>query len=128
LLDTCVLSEMTKTEPDVKVVRWLRHVDDSALFVSVLTLGELDKGICRLRQGSRRRELEDWFGGVREAYASRVFGVTIDIALEWGRVSARAESRGKTLPVADALIGATALVHELSVVTRNVEPTRGTGA
>lgn len=128
LLDTCVLSEFTKPRPSAAVDRWAAQVSDSAQFISVLTLGELEKGVRRLAAGRRRRELERWLVELEDRLASRTLPVDPRVARLWGRLSAEMEMLGRPLPVIDALIGATALVHGLSVVTRNGSDVGRTGA
>jgi predicted nucleic acid-binding protein len=127
LLDTCVLSELTKPLPEDGVVRWLRQADEANLFVSVLTLGELEKGVRRLPASKRKASLEEWLSETRENYAARILEVTVDVALEWGRTGAKTETKAKPIPVIDGLIGATALVHRLTVVTRNTADMERTG-
>lgn len=127
LLDTCVLSEVTKPEPSKSVVRFLHTADDAALCISVLSLGELEKGVHRLAPGRRKTSLEAWLLELRETYAGRFLDVTSDVALEWGRASAKAEAKGRPIPVVDGLIAATALVHALAVVTRNTADMARTG-
>lgn len=129
LLDTCVLSELAKPRPDAGVVRWLEEVDETALYLSVLTLGELEKGIARLAPSARRRKIEQW---VREDLAARFQGRVLEVdskvAERWGVLSGAAEARGKPLPVIDALIAATGEVHGLEVVTRNTADLERCGA
>jgi hypothetical protein len=128
LLDTCVLSELTRPRPSESVVRWLGHAGDDTLAISVLTLGELEKGVRRLGAGDRRRSLELWLGEICGSYAERVLEVSVEIAIEWGRIAAKSEGRGAPLPVVDALLGATAIVHGLTVVTRHTPDIGRTGA
>ena len=128
LVDTCVVSEPTKPRPAPSVVAWLRTADPDSLFLSVLTLGEIEKGIERLLASKRKRELRRWFERVRAEASERIIAVDDAIAIEWGRLLARAEKRGEMLPAIDALLGATAVVHGLTVVTRNTSDIRRTGA
>lgn len=97
-------------------------------YVSVLTIGELEKGIARLGSTKRRAELERWFAEIRTRFAGRTLDVDTAVALEWGRLSARADTSGKTVPVIDALIAATAIVHGLTIVTRNASDIARAGA
>ncbi|TKC96461.1 type II toxin-antitoxin system VapC family toxin [Polyangium fumosum] len=120
LLDTCVLSEFAKPRPNPNVLAWLEERDEAALFLSVLTLGELQKGIEKLPNSRRKTALQEWLDhDMRERFAGRLLDVTEEIALTWGRLQGEVERRGQTLPVIDALVGATALAHGLVVVTRN---------
>ena len=120
LLDTNVVSEWTKPRPDTGVVAWLAEVDETEVFLSVVTFAELRYGIERLPAGARRRRLDEWVS--RELplrFEERIVGVDGAIADEWGRVVARREARGRPIQAMDALIAATAQVHGLTLVTRN---------
>ena len=128
LVDTCVVSEPTKPRPAPGVVAWLREADPDSLFLSVLTLGEIEKGIERLLASKRKRELRRWFERVRAEAGDRMIAIDDAIAIEWGRLLAYAEKRGDVLPAIDALLGATAIVHGLTVVTRNTSDIRRSGA
>jgi predicted nucleic acid-binding protein len=128
LLDTCALSEFTKPKPSASVDAWFVQVPDGTDFVSVLTLGELEKGIAKLTTSRRRALLERWFGDLRDRFSGRVLAVDEPVALEWGRIAARSELAGSPVPAIDALIAATAIVHGLAVVTRNTSDIARTGA
>src|SRR5262249_16424507 len=128
LIDTCALSEFTKPKPASSVDAWFSRLPDGSDFVSVLTLGELEKGIAKLATSRRRASLEKWFGDLRDRFSGRVLVVDEPVALEWGRMTARAELAGNPLPSIDALLGATAIVHGLAVVTRNTSDIARTGA
>lgn len=128
LIDTCTLSEFTKPRPAPSVDRWFSSISDDASFVSVLTLGELEKGIHRLGSSRRRSTLERWFSELRDRFAGRILRVDETIALEWGRISARCEAAGQPIPVVDAILAATAMVHGLGIVTRNTSDFARTGA
>lgn len=130
LLDTNVISELIKARPEPKVVRWVDSVDESLLFLSVLTLGEIEKGIAALAQTSRRRRLQAWLEAeLRPRFADRILPVDEGVARRWGRLAGEVEARaGGVLPVIDGLLAATALVHELVLVTRNSNDFTPTGA
>jgi predicted nucleic acid-binding protein len=120
LLDTCVLAELAKPGPDASVVQWLEEADETTLYFSVLTLGELEKGIAKLPPSARRKKIEKWLRqDLVERFSGRLLAVDQPVAERWGRLSGESESRGKPLPVIDALMAATGLVHGLEVVTRN---------
>ena len=118
LLDTVVVSELMKKNQNPDVVRWIDTQEPRLLFVSVITVGEIEQGIERLPHGDRRRAFERM---VREAlparFAGRLLPVSVEVASSWGTFSGRHK---QTLPVMDGLISATARVHGLTVVTRNV--------
>jgi predicted nucleic acid-binding protein len=122
LLDTCLISELIKKVPNPAVVCWLDEQDEQSLFLSILTIGELQKGISKLPDGARKDELQAW---VEHDLTLRFMGRIIDIEKEamliWGRLQGESERRGESLPVMDSLIAATAKAHGLVVVTRNVK-------
>ncbi len=121
LLDTSVLSELVKKNPHRQVVNWVDEQEESTLFLSVLTVGELEKGIAKLPASARRTNLISW---VRRELAGRFGGrllpIDVRVAERWGAMAGESEKRGKPLPVVDSLLAATALVHDLQIVTRNV--------
>lgn len=121
LLDTCLISEVVKKQPHSGVLRWLDRQDEQNLFLSVLTIGELNKGISRLAAGSRRDDLQAWVeNDLAQRFLGRVLPFDLAAAIAWGRLLGEAEQRGESLPVMDALIAATAMVHGFTVVTRNL--------
>ena len=118
LLDTCVLSELRKPKAHPGLIAWLTSLQPEEAFLSVLTLGEIRRGI-ELRQAkdhAAARSLERWLLGLEAHYADRILAVTAAIADRWGRLSP-----SQPLPVTDGLIADTALEHKLTVVTRNTE-------
>jgi predicted nucleic acid-binding protein len=128
LLDTNVVSELIKPKPDDNVVRWVEETDESILFLSVLTLGEIRRGVERMRSGHRRGRLESWLQvELPSRFHGRVLPIHEAIADRWGRVSALAAAKGKPAPVIDGLLAATALHHNLTLVTRNSSDVAGTG-
>ncbi len=121
LLDTNVVSELMKPTPSATVVGWLRRQRPLDLTLSVLTIGELERGIALLEDGWRRRILTEWAReDLPRQFSGRVLDVDTAVAAKWGSLAARASRTGRTLPVVDGLLLSTALCHELSVVTRNV--------
>jgi len=128
LLDTNVISELLKPEPEAKVVRWIEETDESILFLSVITIGEIRNGIERLAAGRRRGRLESWLKiDLRARFRNRILPVDESVAERWGALSAAAAAaKGKPLPVIDGLLAATAVHHDLMFVTRNVRDVAGT--
>jgi len=121
LLDTCLVSELVKKEPNPAVVSWLDEQDEQKLFLSVLNLGELQKGISKLPDGAKKEELQAWVAlDLVERFTGRILELDLETALCWGRIQGEAEQAGEKLPVMDSLIAATAKAHGLVVVTRNV--------
>jgi predicted nucleic acid-binding protein len=118
LLDTNVLSETRKRRPTPSVTEWINATPQDRLHVSVLTLGEIEQGIARIHgRGDRQQAsvLERWLRELEIGFADRVLPVSLPVASAWGR-----QQQAQPLPVIDALIAATARVHGLTVVTRNV--------
>ena len=112
LLDTNVVSEWTKPRPNPGLMDWLSQVNEGEVFLSVVTVAELRYGIERLPQGRRRRELDRWLRSeLPRRFEQRIILVDGPICDEWGRVTARRESRRRSIHAMDALIAATALVH-----------------
>lgn len=120
LLDTCLLSELRKPAPDAGVVAWVSDINESQLFISVLTLGEIQKGIAKLEKGRRKNAFQHWLeSDLVSRFEGRVLPLGLDMALEWGLLSATAEEQGRPAPVVDALLAVTAIAHNLTLVTRN---------
>lgn len=121
LLDTCVLSELVKGAPNEGVLDWIAKQDEDALFLSVLTLGELEKGIEKLTGSRRKTALFNWLHeDLPLRFEGRILSIDLAITQRWGLIVGASERKGRPLPVIDSLIAATASVHNLSVVSRNV--------
>ncbi len=121
LLDTNIPSELTRARPNPRVENWmLSQVDD--LYLSVVTIGELRKGFTLLSPSDNRRvRLEQWFhDDLLALFAGRIFPVTQAVAERWGALEGKRQLLGRPLSSADGQIAATALEHDLSLVTRNV--------
>jgi toxin FitB len=120
LLDTNIISELVKPKPEPKVTRWIDETDESLLFLSVLTLGEIRKGIASLKDASRRVSLETWLDhDLALRFVSRILLIDQAVADRWGRIAAAALAAKTPLPVIDGLLAATAIQHNLTLVTRN---------
>lgn len=123
LLDTNVLSELRRRQPDANVAAWFAKRPPSTLYLSVLTLGELRKGVEAMADSARRLTLLDWLETDLPAYfTGRVLDVDAAVADRWGRMSAQA---GRPLSAIDSLLAATAVHHGLILVTRNVREVQG---
>lgn len=121
LLDTCILSEFTRHKPDKKVVRWVDSVDEEKLFLSVITIGEIQHGIERLPESHRKTELLVWMNnGLVQRFGQRILPLEIQMMFMWGSLTARMENSGQPIPVMNSLIVVTALQNNLIIVTRNV--------
>ena len=121
LLDTNCISEVVRARPEPEVLEWLEAVDERLLYLSVLTLGEIRKGVAGLPQGKRRTHLEAWLEVELQArFSGRILPIDATIADRWGLLAADAKRRGKTLSTIDALLAATGLHFNLTLVSRNV--------
>ena len=128
LLDTNVISEMVKLRPEAKVVSWVQTTSEELLYLSVLTIGEIRNGIDSLPRSNKRGLLESWLANdLVLRFAGRILQVNLDIADRWGIISARAKIAGAPLAVIDGLMAATALHHNLTLVTRNTKDVRVAG-
>src|SRR6266581_5309356 len=128
LLDTNVLSEWVKPLPNPGVVQWLEVVDEDRTHISVVSFAEIRRGIERMEPGQRRQRLASWLDDELSArFEGRVFGIDRTVANSWSSITAQTERSGHTLSIMDAFLVATALVHNLTVVTRNVSDFRPTG-
>ena len=129
LLDTNCISEAVRVRPDPNVESWMRAVDQALLYLSVLTLGEIRKGLAGLAQGARRTRLETWLEiEVHARFSGRILPIDAAIADRWGLLAEEAKRKGKPLSTVDALLAATALHHNLTIVTRNVADFTGLSA
>jgi toxin FitB len=128
LLDTCVVSEVRHPNGSDAVKRYVAGRDDGDMFVSVITLGELVRGISLLDDGQRKRELAAWLDVTERDFGERIVGIDAETGRLWGEVTARMRRQGRHLAAADGLIAASALRHGLHVATRNVSDFEGTGA
>lgn len=121
LLDTDCISELVRPKPEPRVVNWFEAADEATLYLSVLTLGEIRKGVASLTQGKKRVALESWLETDLPArFAGRILPIDAAIADLWGSITGRSDGSGRALPVIDALLAATALQHKLTIVSRNV--------
>ncbi len=128
LLDTCVVSELIRKKPSSAVVDWVDAQDEEHCFLSVLTLGELRKGIELLSSGRRKWGLQNWLDNdLLERFDGRILDVNVDAAERWGADGAAAQQNGRQIPAVDGLIAATAATHGLVVVTRNVKDMESSG-
>ena len=120
LLDTNVISELVKPRPEASVTAWIEGTDESLLYLSVLTLGEIRRGIAALPQSRRRATLEAWLDkDLRTRFEGRILDIDQEVADRWGVLTAAARNSGIVFPVIDGLLAATALEHNLTLVTRD---------
>src|SRR5574341_159572 len=128
LLDTCVISELVAKGPKPVVIEFVDALDPDDVYLSVITIGEITKGIENLPRSKRKQELQNW---LREdlliRFDGKIISLDTDVLLEWGILIARLETSGRTMPAIDSLIAAMVLAHQFTLVTRNVDDFEGTG-
>lgn len=129
VLDTCVVSELVARAPEARVLGWLDALDPRTVYLSVITIGELQRGISRLSASRRRTTLERWLDDdLMPRFEGQILVIDTAVMRTWGFVVARAESGGRSLPVMDSLIAATAITHRCQLATRNGTDFEATGA
>jgi predicted nucleic acid-binding protein len=120
LVDTCVISELIKKSPADSVVSWIREQDELSLYLSVLTFGELEKGLSKLGDSRRKLKLRNWVDcDLKHRFSGRILAFDYETACRWGEISGSAERIGRPMPVIDGQLAATALIHGMTFVTRN---------
>lgn len=121
LLDTCVLSEFTRLNPDEKVIRWMDKFDEEKLYLSAITIGEIQFGIERLPESHRKTDLQVWMNNdLISRFGQRILPLNAQTMLLWGVLTARMEKSGQPMALMDSLIAATTLQNNMILVTRNV--------
>jgi predicted nucleic acid-binding protein len=129
LLDTNIVSELIRSRPEPKLSRWIASTDENLLYLSVLTMGEIRKGIVQLGKTARQIELQTWVDrDLRSRFSDRILPIDEAIADRWGWISGQAMVSRVRLPVIDGLLAATALHYNLTFVTRNTRDVLATGA
>jgi predicted nucleic acid-binding protein len=121
LLDTCFLSEFTKPVVNPGVEAWFDAQSPERLFVSVITIAELKRGVLRLADGKKKAQLLSWLDGLAFSFASRLLIVDLVTVNTWAAQSVALEKQGKQIAFPDALIAANALQHGMTLVTRNIK-------
>lgn len=128
LFDTCVISELVSKQPSARVVEWVDSLDPDDVYLSVLTIGEIIKGIEKLPNSRRKTELHTWLKeDLLARFQGKIIPIDTDVIVEWGILTAHVESAGKPMPAIDALIAATAKVNQLTLATRNVSDFHAAG-
>jgi predicted nucleic acid-binding protein len=128
LLDTCVVSELRRSDGDPRARAAVNAIPDNDLFLSVLTIGEIVKGIALLEPGKKQQALQEWADGLQTRFADHILPVDLATCVLWGEIIAQARRQGITVPAVDGLIAATARRHGLRLMTRNVADFAATGA
>lgn len=125
LIDTNVLSEIFRLEPHQKIVKWFESIPESLIYISVLTIGEIRKGIENLQDTKRKATIKNWLEySLPTRFEGRILAITQEVAEKWGRLMSEA---GRTLPAIDSLLAATALQHDMTLITRNIQDFRHPG-
>jgi tRNA(fMet)-specific endonuclease VapC len=120
LLDTCVISELVAKQPNPQVVEFVDSLDPDDIYLSVITIGEIIKGIEKLPDSRRKTELRDWLqDDLLARFHGKILPLDTNVIVEWGVLTARVESTGKAMPAIDSLIAATVLANKMTLVTRN---------
>jgi len=119
LIDTCVVAEWKRQRPEPAVLDWLDTLEREDMAFSILTVGELSKGILRLPEGPRRDELQAWLQELRDLYAPQILPLLFPEVEAWAEISAAAERNGTPVAAIDGLLAGTARAHGLTVATRN---------
>lgn len=128
ILDTNVISELIAREPDPRVVQWVDEQDPSQVYLSVITIGELQKGIAKLPESKRKDTLSAWLrDDLLTRFDGRMLAITTEVMLRWGDLVARLEQQGRPLPAIDSLLAALALEGDFALATRNEEDFTDTG-
>jgi tRNA(fMet)-specific endonuclease VapC len=127
LIDTCVFAEYTKLRENKTVTGWVDAQPQESVFISVLTIGEIEKGIVRMPASRRQAQLAEFLENLFARFDDHVLDLTVPIFRRWAQTMAALEKQGRPLPVADSLIAATALEHNLTLVTRNESDFTPTG-
>jgi toxin FitB len=120
LLDTCLISELTKPNPNSGVANWLRGIPSDDLLLSAITIGEIRKGLAKMPASRRKQDLTTWLQTLLADYNARILPIDLAVAENWGILQGRAEVAGTPMATLDGLLAATAYTHNLTVVTRNV--------
>ena len=122
LLDTCVISELVSKRPNKTVIDWIDSIDDEHIYLSVITIGEIKKGIEKLPDSARKEQLAEWLEeNLLSRFQGRIVGVETSVMLNWGTLTAKLEQQGTPMPAIDSLIAAIALHGNLTLVTRNIQ-------
>ncbi|MBE8233386.1 MAG: type II toxin-antitoxin system VapC family toxin [Endozoicomonadaceae bacterium] len=120
LLDTCVICEVIKPQANENVISWMQSQNEDSLYLSVLTFGEIEKGIEKTPDKIRKRRLQLWLEeDLKKRFEGKIIPIDLDVAIKWGTIQGAAELVGKSMPAIDGLIAVSGLVHNCIVVTRN---------
>ncbi len=128
LLDTCILAELQNPQGNEKVKEVVKRLEDESLYISVLTVGEIAKGISLLGSSKKKQSLIEWLANLEIQFSNRILPIEVEIARLWGDLTASRQKTGIVIPAIDGLIAATALRHNMRVMTRNTKHFQASGA
>ena len=128
ILDTNMISELISKHPNMKIVKWLDQIDPNRIYLSVITIGEIRKGIEKLPPSKRKRTLKEWLEtDLLLRFQGKILDITTDVMLIWGELAGRLEKDGKPITAIDSLIAAIVLQGDFCLVTRNDRDFQHTG-
>jgi len=128
LLDTCVISELRKSQPNSRVVEQIDAIDEEDIFLSVIAIGEIVKGIEKLPESPRKEKLQNWLEEeLLVRFRDKLLPLDAAVLMTWGKLTARLETEGRVIPTVDALLAACALNGDFVLITRNEADFAGTG-
>ena len=128
LLDTCVISELVAKSPNEHVLSWIDGTVDEHIFLSALTIGEIQRGISKLPDSSRKDTLADWLAtDLLNRFSGRILTLDTEVLLKWGELVAYMETVGRPIPAIDSLFAAQAMTYKMTFVTRNIKDFAETG-
>lgn len=128
LLDTCVVSELVAKKPNQKILRWIDGIESDNAYLSVITTGEIRKGVEKLPDSQRRIILQAWLTeDLLARFSGRILPIDTEVVLVWGQLTGSLESEGKKMAAIDSLIAASAIYNHCSLVTRNEADFKHTG-
>ena len=121
ILDTNVLSELTKPEPDKNVLEWFNNCPEDKMYISSITLGEIETGISSLDPGKKQNQLMLWFGSLQNSFKNRIFPIDDITAIRWGEIRGSLKRKGINIPVTRGLIAAAAITNNAVFVSKNTK-------
>ncbi|MGH7885372.1 MAG: type II toxin-antitoxin system VapC family toxin [Thermodesulfobacteriota bacterium] len=127
LLDTCILSELRRQDCDKKLIEFINGIPDENIFISVISTGEITKGISLLDEGKKKKELQSWINSLEKFYEDRILSIDLETTQIWGEITAHAQKNGITIPALDGIIASTARRYGLHLLTRNIPDFEHTG-
>ena len=128
LLDTCVISELISNNPHNSVINLIISIDEDKAFLSVITIGEIQKGINLLKSSKRKIELSEWLkDDLLIRFKDRIINIDKNLMISWGTLMAKLELKGKKIPIIDSFIAASCLEQNLTLITRNTSDFKGSG-